>query len=1029
MGKTKTNIFYKNNSKINTKKNINSKRKYKTLKKRVKGKKYSRIQRGGTYNNTDAEYKEIIEMINAMYPNPEDRAKFEDLSLFKAYLATHPDKHPIIDPIKDKDNPVLFDEYFKKMAAFRTYYETIDPTNKQKKLSQLLAISKTKIDAAFDALSKEEKEKLLKEKKKKEDAQKQEEKQEQKQASKNEKTKTKINKKGNPNVKIVIDNYDTGVDEIFKYCKNNDWLQYIDTIYSRTTDDNKRYEYNITDGKYMKQNIEYEFKKNSITNEILKYGDDEPFLIYIDDNNYLSNKKASDKPLFFTGQYTVDINSASIISFSKKNEKQILETDNVSEIDFTTINSLIISLPSSDDNKEINFGKLEYLPLLEQFLREYKKKLQKKLLIIYDFDYTLSRINFFSELGKKSSNEKENFTKSFFDIKTDNKQKLTQKKFFKFIKETFKEPKEPGILSRFGASIKQILTPKKLTPEELAEKQQEKKEKEELAEKAKKEKEERLQKEAAILQKPIFSFLYKYNINKIHENVNDNFTNFIDMLYDVIQQRPGGTVIYSKDYTTFSGLLFVILNLCLDKNDKISKIKQTNKVTHDDIIKAITDLRNKINNIIVTIKDYELICNIFGIEPIYDNEINYAVTQTTIGLKEICKTHDVFINTLVNPITSENDANSTYCKERFINAHILNSNEDIKVGFKGSIILALTPNNDDMNKFLNMLDSYDIKKIITLDDIIPTDNQFANYTRYINEINIKSPENDNTYQITLFDLKRKENSLNLEFKKFFSKDDLQLSPEIESDFNETKLNTAVKNAIPSPEPEIDASHSINILPESVATSAEGISLDETPIVEEPIVKQRPPRPAPPAVRQSPIGTSAGTSADDETPLEGTSADDETPLEETSAEGISLEGTSLDETPIVEEPIVKQRPPRPALPAVRQSPIGTPAIGTSADDETPLGGISADDETPLGGISEIGTSADETPSQVPVPIVKAPKKIQVQEAPLNRQSKSGELRKLPATPTPTTVPVVTQRKLPKTPKLTSSTAASLIFCYS
>jgi len=206
-------------------------------------------------------------------------------------------------------------------------------------------------------------------------------------------TETPVNANNQPNVKIVIDSL--GVfEDIKKFIDLLDWTKYIDTVYARkvSTDTlTKRYVYNRINN-FNISTSEYTIKKNSINNEISNYKENKPFLIYIDDDNVINKK---DNTIEY-GKYENDL-----LDYKKTNE---INFNDANQIPTDDINCIFIKMPK--DNPQNSIIK-PYFPKLQNFLDRYKTITSpKQILIVYDFDCTLSSKHVFSSFyGEKMKND------------------------------------------------------------------------------------------------------------------------------------------------------------------------------------------------------------------------------------------------------------------------------------------------------------------------------------------------------------------------------------------------------------------------------------------------------------------------------------------------------------------------------------------------------------------------------------------------------------------------------------------------
>ena len=251
-----------------------------------------------------------------------------------------------------------------------------------------------------------------------------------------------INANKQPNVKIVIDSL--GIFDDIKMCIDElGWTKYIDAVYARADSNNStttRYEYSKTDNISLAfnkntNNLTYENKKISINNEIQKYGNNKPFIIYIDDNNEINKTSKSIE----YGNYVVDLND-----YKTTNQIDFINPESIPTND---INCIFIKMERDDVT---NSTKKEYLKKLLNFLERYKTiASQKQILIVYDFDCTLTtqhvfkhfnrlngRVEFINAIAKKTENPlliEKQLEFYFGDVKSRN----AQKDIFEYLKHLF----------------------------------------------------------------------------------------------------------------------------------------------------------------------------------------------------------------------------------------------------------------------------------------------------------------------------------------------------------------------------------------------------------------------------------------------------------------------------------------------------------------------------------------------------------------------------------------------------------------
>jgi hypothetical protein len=238
------------------------------------------------------------------------------------------------------------------------------------------------------------------------------------------------------NVKIIIDS-NGDFEDINKCINALNWTQYIDTVYAYGTPrknnilSQNRYQYNKNnDNKTFTENkTNFSNKTVSISNEILKYGSNNlPFLIYIDDNNEIKNSgqnpNNTDPMSIVYGEYGLDpktkminINTSFIDNANTPNDLK-----NPSK----NINYIFIKLPH--ENKTNNL--ISYWSTrLKYYLDTYQIHIsnRKKLLIVYDFDCTLTSEHLWKSLNKFPIAKKE-----FNDAFTNNNNTLIEAELNKY---------------------------------------------------------------------------------------------------------------------------------------------------------------------------------------------------------------------------------------------------------------------------------------------------------------------------------------------------------------------------------------------------------------------------------------------------------------------------------------------------------------------------------------------------------------------------------------------------------------------
>ena len=228
------------------------------------------------------------------------------------------------------------------------------------------------------------------------------------------------------------------------------------------------------------------------------------------------------------------------------------------------------------------------------------------------------------------------------------------------------------------------------------------------------------------------------------DNVHDIFIKFIDMLLNDINTNKGGTVIHCSAGVGRTGVMFVILKICLDKNNSLTELRRTEtktegqvelvcEVTHEDIINAITYARMRRMLMVQTYEQYVFILKMFNLKETDTcktayNNINKSFTDLTT---QKCTDQNRYGDILPYEETRVklNDESTNDDCESYINASYLNcsidipkeTNETKKFLYKASegilqgiIIGAQGPTSITQQNFLKMLalPNLDIKRII-----------------------------------------------------------------------------------------------------------------------------------------------------------------------------------------------------------------------------------------------------------------------------------------------------------------------------
>ena len=170
------------------------------------------------------------------------------------------------------------------------------------------------------------------------------------------------------------------------------WSKYISTIYAN--DARNEYIYDSNKNLYSQNTIKnYTNKPDNINNELIKMNTS-PFVVYIDDDN----KIIGAREIFTTylGKY---INNDINTSKSLDNIVKLLEIkDNTLNLHINTnYNCMFIALPY-ESTGIINDN---YYDKIKKYLQEIKKKYKNNILVICDFDCTLTTRHLFKTLHKK----------------------------------------------------------------------------------------------------------------------------------------------------------------------------------------------------------------------------------------------------------------------------------------------------------------------------------------------------------------------------------------------------------------------------------------------------------------------------------------------------------------------------------------------------------------------------------------------------------------------------------------------------
>jgi len=288
-----------------------------------------------------------------------------------------------------------------------------------------------------------------------------------------------------------------------------------------------------------------------------------------------------------------------------------------------------------------------------------------------------------------------------------------------------------------------------------------------------------------------------------------DFINYVDLLYEDIinKDRHGGTVIHCSAGIGRTGVLFVILKICLDQGKSLSELCKsidTKKITIEriHIDNAITYGRMRRMNMVQSSVQYVFLFKLFNIVDFDDTELTkyfnalfnpiitkingiYSITPSTYHSisfsQEIkCKSKNRYGNILPydQNIVSINDPKTfapydeNYINASYLNKIVENSRivKDIKTPvelftettvFNGDVISTQCPTVTTKQDFLRMLDKHDIQRIIMLtglseDTVNKCDDYTTDNTLKGIENNSKSKEN------TIMDLYLKNESFGFE---------------------------------------------------------------------------------------------------------------------------------------------------------------------------------------------------------------------------------------------------------------------------
>ena len=269
------------------------------------------------------------------------------------------------------------------------------------------------------------------------------------------------------------------------------------------------------------------------------------------------------------------------------------------------------------------------------------------------------------------------------------------------------------------------------------------------------------------------------------------FVDFIDTLYADIKTNAGGTVIHCSAGVGRTGTVFVILKLCLEKEDSLSNLMNSNRVTYDDIKNAVSYVRLRRQNTVQTKDQFVFICNIFDIDLSEHNIQKDYDEFANIKLPSVCasspqnnlknNSKNRYADILPYDDTRVKLNNTDDCNTDYINASNLTMALDRSICtnlrlnvelchspkhkvFNGNVIAAQGPKANTTDDFLQMLENPDlnIKRIIMVTNFIEKGiNKCEDYSRGILS---NLGKNINFGNITEFKLQR-NSSDKLELKK------------------------------------------------------------------------------------------------------------------------------------------------------------------------------------------------------------------------------------------------------------------------
>ena len=239
------------------------------------------------------------------------------------------------------------------------------------------------------------------------------------------------------------------------------------------------------------------------------------------------------------------------------------------------------------------------------------------------------------------------------------------------------------------------------------------------------------------------------NSTNIQKKTLKNFVEFVDNLYDDINNDHCGTVIHCSAGVGRTGTLFVILKICLERKTKLSDLIAKQKedppdtsyqrIEENDILNSVIYSRLRRMYLVQAIEQYKFLLDLFDIKTRGDY-VNYWADlgkvkiedYTTISKQPECKAKNRYGNILPFDYNiAYIDKNGPEDCTNYINASYLNKNLEFLPNrysnlpvpallldtidyFNGDIIATQGPKQNTKNDFLKMLDKHDIKRIIML---------------------------------------------------------------------------------------------------------------------------------------------------------------------------------------------------------------------------------------------------------------------------------------------------------------------------